>query len=717
MRAILCLLIILSSALSQAQSARDYSVALSATVDTVTPSITIHWPSDPSASSYLLSRKKVTDATWTTLLGMQPGTATQYVDTQIQPGESYEYKVQKIASGFNAYGYILAGASDKPTASWGRALLVIDTTHYATLQSRIDRFVDDLWREGWLVERILVDRQDSVPAVKQRIQQAYQADPQRTSAVILLGHVPVPYSGNIAPDGHTNNHLGAWPADVYYGDMDGVWTDAMVNVTNMPSRTNNVPGDGKFDQSIPPSSVELMVGRIDMALLPAFNASEEQLLARYLDKNHAYRTGQWDIRHRAVIDDNFGGFNGEAFASNGWRNFAPLLGIDSVTTGDYRSAMDTGTYLWSYGCGGGSYRSANGIGNTTQLASDSLQGVFTMLFGSYFGDWDVQDNFLRAPLAQGNILTNAWAGRPHWSFHHMAQGYPIGYAARLAQNNSNTYWVVFGARQVHTALMGDPTLRMWPMAQVEGLAISRLGRHVSLTWQNHPSATTYHVYVWNPTDQTWEELGTTPTTTYIDSCRLYKRTLRYAVRASKMQATPSGSFRNLSPMDTASIQIDNRFLDIDFTFQVRYDTLFYADSTVEAEHFSIDFGNGLSDTARAGTHSYYTGGNKIITVKYANECQTDSITFPITITFPAGDLGIHPPSLLAAPNPFSNNLRLTSTSPWQSLEIRNAMGQPIFRTAEGTQVMVPTSSWPAGWYVVLMTNKKGQRFRYPVCKL
>lgn len=717
MRAIVCFLMLLTTVAAQAQNARDYSVALSATVDTVTPSITLHWPSDPSASSYLLSRKKVTDATWTTLLGMQPGTATQYTDTQVQPGATYEYKVQKIASGFNAYGYILAGSSDKPTESWGRVLLVIDTTHYAVLQSRIDRLVDDLWREGWLVERILVDRQDSVPAVKQRIQQAYQAYPQRTSAVILLGHVPVPYSGNIAPDGHTNNHFGAWPADVYYGDMDGVWTDAVVNVTNMPSRTNNVPGDGKFDQSIPPSSVELMVGRIDMANLPAFNASEEQLLARYLDKNHAYRTGQWDIRHRAVIDDNFGGFNGEAFASNGWRNFAPLLGIDSVTAGDYRSSMDTGTYLWSYGCGGGSYRSANGIGNTTQLAGDSLQGVFTMLFGSYFGDWDVQDNFLRAPLAQGNILTNAWAGRPHWSFHHMAQGYPIGYAARLAQNNTNTYWVVFGARQVHTALMGDPTLRMWPMAPVEALVASRTGRHVRLSWDPHPNADTYHIYTWDENTESWEEIGMSDTAFYIDSCQLYGQTLRYAVRASRLQKTPSGSFHNLSPMDWDSIQINDRYLDLDFHFEVRYDTLFYADSTAEADQFSIDFGNGLSDTARSGMHVYYTGGNKIIKVSVTNECEADTHSFPITITFPAGIKIPGQPDVTVAPNPFTNQLHLSSASPWQSLEIRNAMGQPIFQTEEGAQMVVPTSSWPAGWYVVLMTNKKGQRFRYPICKL
>lgn len=709
--------LLIASSVVWSQTSLDYSVPLSATIDTQTHYITIHWPQNNNVSNYLLARKSIQEQSWTKFIGLVPGTSDHYTDTTTQPGEVYEYRVQKIANGYNGYGYIAAGNSQSLQHSWGRVLLVIDSTHYGYLGTRIARLEDDLQREGWHTRTILVDRNDSVPLVKSRIINAYQEDPIRTSAVLLLGHVPVPYSGHIVPDGHTNNHYGAWPADVYYGDIDGVWTDATVNVTNMPTRTNNTPGDGKFDQSVPPSSVELMVGRIDMANLPAFSRSEEELLAFYLDKNHAYRTGQWTIRERALIDDNFGGFNGEAFASNGWRNFSPLLGDDSITTGDYRTAMDTASYYWSYGCGGGSYRSANGIGNTTQLAGDSLQGVFTMLFGSYFGDWDVNDNFLRAPLAQGNTLTNAWAGRPHWQFHHMAQGYPIGYAARLAQNNSNTYWTLFGTQQVHTALMGDPTLRMWPLTPIEGLVASRAGRHVSLSWNPHPNADTYHIYTWDANTNSWEEQGMSDTTFYIDSCQLYSQTLRYAVRASRLQKTPSGSFRNLSPLDWDSIQINNRYLDLDFHFEVRYDTLFYADSTIEADQFTIDFGNGFSDTARSGMQVYYTGGNKIIKVRVSNECETDSVSFPITITFPAGIPRASEYDLTIAPNPFTNQLHLSSASPWQSLEIRNAMGQVIIEVGASNELRLPTHSWPSGWYVAVITNKKGQRWRYPILKL
>src|SRR6185436_10386329 len=82
------------------------------------------------------------------------------------------------------------------------------------------------------------------------------------------------YSGQINPDFHAD-HLGAWPADAYYGDMDGNWTDNSVNYTQTlntdpvdAARLTNRPGDGKFDQNQFPSAIELEVGRVDLSNMP-----------------------------------------------------------------------------------------------------------------------------------------------------------------------------------------------------------------------------------------------------------------------------------------------------------------------------------------------------------------------------------------------------------------------------------------------------------------
>src|SRR5690606_29559346 len=109
-----------------------------------------------------------------------------------------------------------------------------------------------------------------------------------------------------------------WPADMFYGDMDGSWTDNSVNSVQTQNtnpadaaRITNKPGDGKFDQSSPPSAIELQIGRVDLANMPgrttwggpATLASETELLRQYLNKDHAFRHRTMNVQRRAIIGD------------------------------------------------------------------------------------------------------------------------------------------------------------------------------------------------------------------------------------------------------------------------------------------------------------------------------------------------------------------------------------------------------------------------------
>lgn len=67
---------------------------------------------------------------------------------------------------------------------------------------------------------------NAITSIKNFITNVYYADPANTKAVILIGHMPIPYSGMHNPDSHFSRCL---PADGYYGDMDGVFTDSSVN--------------------------------------------------------------------------------------------------------------------------------------------------------------------------------------------------------------------------------------------------------------------------------------------------------------------------------------------------------------------------------------------------------------------------------------------------------------------------------------------------------
>ena len=113
--------------------------------------------------------------------------------------------------------------------------------------------------------------------------------------------------------------------------------------------------------------------------------------------------------------------------------------------------------------------------------------VFNSWFASYFWEWDVENAFLRAPLAaKGYGLVNLWSDTPVWVLHHMALGKTIGYSARVSQNN-NGYYNLYGdpagqlpptsfRRGVHMSLMGDPTLRMHMVTPPTTLLAAAHGR-------------------------------------------------------------------------------------------------------------------------------------------------------------------------------------------------------------------------------------------------
>lgn len=541
-----------------AQTAQQTVVPVNATVSTSPPAITFTWPADATASGYTVQRRLPGSASWggvTVIPGA--GAATTWTDNVVFVGSRYEYLFIKSGSPAGR-GIVTAGIEATALESRGRLVLLVDDTKVAALGARLDRLVEDLIGDGWVVHRHDVSPTASVPSVKALIAADVAAYPGQVKSVFLLGRVPVPYSGQIGPDGHSD-HIGAWPADVFYGELNGPWTDSTVNTTTPSRQANwNVPGDGKYDQSSLPSDVDLQVGRVDLANMPAFVIGEDVLLQNYLDKDHDYRHKVIAPDQLAVIDDNFGYFSGEAFAASGWRNASALVGNGNAVAADYFTTLNTtsgGGCVWSYGCGGGSYQSAGGIGATTDFVTSTNRSVFTMLFGSYFGDWDSTNNFLRAPLCSGWTLTNVWAGRPHWSFHPMGLGETIGYCARLSQNDTSIGG--YGARFVHLALMGDPTLRQHVIAPPGALVVTDAWPAANLDWTaSADSVAGYHVYRTPTAAGPFTRLTTLAVagTSWVDPAPL-AGAATYMVRALRLETTPTGSYWNLSQGTFASTSL------------------------------------------------------------------------------------------------------------------------------------------------------------------
>ena len=542
---------------SQVQRDLDKSVPLWLEYDNGN-NATLHWIKDGNAADYVIN---TSDDNFNSLTQVDnaDGTSSSYDLGTLDSDTHYHYQLTKDNNG---KGLITIGLEMAPVHKRGRCLIAIDEILTQPLQSEIVRLMQDMTMDGWDVDTASIERRFDAIAVRSFFQNWYETGYEGSQTIFILGHVPIPYSGNSAYDGH-NDHQGAWVADSYYGDVDGNWTDVAINnVTPRRDANDNVPGDGKFDQSLLPSPIEIEVGRADFHNLPVFDLDEIELARQYLDKNHRFRRGEIEYPRRAFVDNNFAGFE-EGFGQTGWKNFPTLFGADSVSIKDYDVLIDN-KYLCSYACGAGSYTSCGGVGTTANVwAGRDNQTVFTFTFGSYFGDWDVADNFLRSALASGDVLTNAWAGRPSWHIFPMALGKHIGYCARLTQNASDqVFGQGFAARTAHVSLLGDPTLRLHAMKPASGLDVKYVNGNAELEWKPSPDADNGYILYKKTEDTDWEVVEEFYNdNSYMDSCLAPDTRYSYMVKAVRLEHTASGTYYNTSLGIMQDIEVmDNPFI-------------------------------------------------------------------------------------------------------------------------------------------------------------
>ncbi|MDL2717770.1 MAG: fibronectin type III domain-containing protein [Acidobacteriota bacterium] len=666
-----------------AQATSDYAVQVTAAAQSAPPRITLSWPAFAGATQHTVYRKAWGAAAWGASVATLAGSATGYVDNGVTIGTKYEYQVARAAS-VSGTGYLATGIEIPLVEDRGKVILVVDATYAPALASELSRLQADLAGDGWTVLRHDVARNATVPSVKALVKADVDADPTRVNSVFLFGHVPVPYSGSLAPDGH-GDHVGAWPADLYYGEMDGTWTDTQTLTGT--GRGSNVPGDGKFDQSYAPGgTIELGVGRVDLADMPAFAPkTESDLLRQYLNKDHGFRIKAWTLPARGLIDDNFGAFGGEAFASTGWRAFSAFFGPANVFALDWFGTLATDGYLWAYGCGGGNYQGAGGVGSTSNFAATDTKTAFTFLFGSYFGDWDVSNDFLRAPLATTTYgLTCAWAGRPAWYVHHMAMGETIGYAARLTQNNSGTYFYGYGP-SVHIALMGDPTLRMHVVAPAASVTAAGGAGSATISWTASPDTVAgYHVY--RGAGAAGPFTRVTPAlvagTSFVDS-GVSGGSYAYLVRAVRLETSASGSYWNASTGVSASATVTGPGAS---TFRTLTPC-----RAIDTRRAPGPFG-GPSLGAGATRTLVATGVCGVPTT-----ARSVSANVTVTNTNAGGTLILYPGDLAAAPNALTLAFRAGQTRANNAVVSLSADGMGAFKIASSAtgslDIIVDVNGW------------------------
>jgi hypothetical protein len=559
---ILVLLFLLPiSAISQSATVGEKYTVKIKVANFTSNSVSFSWTSDAVVSTSIF-RKEISDTWWTRLkYNHSPLTFT---DNSITEGKEYEYKFE-VNTGTNpskAYGYMSFGAKIPEVTSRGNILLLVDDRFETTLASEINTLKRDLISEGWNPRATYCSKDTTVSYVKSVIDGIHATN--TLDGIYIIGHIPIPYSGLIYPDGHTD-HRGAWPTDLYYASDASNWTDNSVNHTNSSRPANsNLVGDGKFDNNEMKGKTFCPISRVDFYNLPQVASNETTTLKNYLDKASSYKRGGFTALDKGVVDDNLSTFS-EGFSFNGHMNFSSLFG-DSVSKSSLLSTLQSDTYKWSYACGYGTDSSLSGVGSVTTLKNSDYQGIFSMVFGSYFGDWNTEDNFMRSLLADGKMLTTCWAGRPNWFFHHMGLNNPIGTSSKMSVENSSNSWYlntssydIYGyySNGVHMQLLGDMSLRQNYKKAIStfNTAYNTNTSSVDLTWTQPVGelVTEYKIYKSSDSVSNFTLLATllASDSTFSDSL-IASTGNYYYISYVTLDSTNSGSYYNRSTGTYAS---------------------------------------------------------------------------------------------------------------------------------------------------------------------
>jgi hypothetical protein len=518
-------------------------------------------------------RKSIGREGWTPLASNLIGSGL--LDSETVPGGLYEYQIGEDR--------ILAGSKLKPVVRRGRVLMLQDEvlSRNKALSWEIDRLETNLVGDGWVVARMDAPRHNDrdwnanpprIRTVKHWIKQFHRQAPGDTNVVFLIGHVVIPYSGGGASDGHEgftqgkaaemNDHRGAWVADGFYGDMeDTLWTDHRVFVRNrLFPENSNEPSDGKFDNDLFPSDLEIAVGRIDFARLPFFEhpqsktrgMSEADMMVQYLRKNHLYRHQLLVFPNRLIVGS-FLAYDtlNQPVYSIALRHGSRWFGLhpDSFVLGDLFQTQ--ASYLWGFQAGHGNYQAIQGsegiLHVASQLALSEKQPhvAFYLLQGSWFADWNLKTNNLMRCLLATATGGLAVMGRSSSGirFHGEQLGLGQNLGTVLLQSiNLTRPWA-----ERWQSLLGDPTLRLQIIAPPSNIHWDKQhGRR--LAWNSSPERDAFWVSrSTNGLSGPWALLTTTPlmTNSFEDSAPPSTPAL-YQVRSLRLIDTGSGSFTNTS---------------------------------------------------------------------------------------------------------------------------------------------------------------------------
>ena len=210
------------------------------------------------------------------------------------------YQSTRLRAPFS-YSRILT-LSKNPNLNTGtnKILVIVNSSIYNQLPDRIERYAYDInYVYGCEVIMETVTGGDHT-----NIKSLITSNQTNLNGAVFIGDIAVAwyevandYDGYAPLPDKEGYGYKLWPCDLYYMDINGIWTDA--------------DGNGIYDAHTGSVQPEIFVGRISTANMGTL-LSEKEGLEKYLDKNHKFWMGHTTVNKKF----------GLSYTSSDWANYS-----------------------------------------------------------------------------------------------------------------------------------------------------------------------------------------------------------------------------------------------------------------------------------------------------------------------------------------------------------------------------------------------------------
>jgi hypothetical protein len=204
--------------------------------------------------------------------------------------------------------------------------IVIHDLLYRAIQGSFFVFVSDLENDGYAPNVYTAFNDGNQAALKDILISEWNS--RGIAGSMLIGDLPVAWYEMDVWD-HEE-----FPIDLYFMDLDGLWTDA--DEDGLYDR--HLDGDGDME-------ADIWVGRLLALNLTDHGADEVAMMNNYFDKNHRYRTGALRLQDRALayIDNDWCIYGWEGEVALAYDNTHAVTDPYETTREDYMQRVREST--------------------------------------------------------------------------------------------------------------------------------------------------------------------------------------------------------------------------------------------------------------------------------------------------------------------------------------------------------------------------------------